>query len=303
MDAVSSAGLQLSVVIAAWNGKQAVERCIQSLGSDAPAADTEVIVVTNFEAGTREMMRERFPCVRHVPMPAGTTVPQLRTSGIQHSRGEIVALAEDHCTFQADWCSAVKKAHELAYAVIGGAVENASGHRALDWAVYFYDYGKFMLPLAAGEASSLSGNNVSYKRAVLEEVEASFRDGFFEPFTHAELARRGHALYLSPTLVVYKQKNHRTSTAIAQAYHLGRGYAGKRIVDARPPARAVFVVGSLILPVLLPARTVIRTLGKRRLIGKLLRSLPFLLILTSSWSWGEFCGYLAGAGSSVNKWN
>jgi hypothetical protein len=297
------AGLRLSVVVAAWNGREAVERCLRSLGWDAQAADTEVIVVTNFEAGTREMIRAQFPRVRHLSMPSGTTVPQLRTRGIRHARGEIVALSEDHCTFQANWCSAVKKVHELPHAAIGGAVENASGSRALDWAVYFYDYGKFMLPLEAGVAPALSGNNVSYKRAVLEEAKTSFRNGFFEPFTHAELARRGHTLFLSPVLVVYNQKHHRTTDAIAQAYHLAREYAGKRVNHANPATRALFVAGSLILPFLLPVRIVFRTLRKHRLIGKLLGSLPFLLLLTSSWSFGEFCGYLAGAGNSVKKWN
>jgi glycosyltransferase involved in cell wall biosynthesis len=295
--------VRLSVVIAAWNGKDAVERCLRSLECDTQAADTEVIVVTNFESGTREMVREQFPCVRHVSLPLAATVPQLRSRGIEHSQGEIVALAEDHCTFQAEWCSAVKKAHDLPYGAIGGGVENASGGRALDWAVYFYDYGKFMLPLTAGVAPSLSGNNVSYKRTVLEEVKETFRDGFFEPFTHGEIVRRGHALYLTPAVVVYNRRNHQTREAVAQAYHLARGYAGKRMANAGLVRRAAFVAGSLILPFLLPARIVIRTVRKRRLIGKLVGSLPFLLLLTSSWSFGEFCGYLAGEGHSSEKWN
>lgn len=303
MNAGSRPRVPLSVVIAAWNGKDAVERCLRSLECDTQAEDTEIIVVTNFESGTREMVREQFPCVRHVSLPAGSTVPQLRSAGIEHSQGEIVALAEDHCTFQAKWCSAVRKAHELPYAAIGGAVENASGSRVLDWAVYFYDYGKFMLPLAEGVAPSLSGNNVSYKRTLLEEVKETFRDGFFEPFTHGQIVRRGHSLYLTPAIVVYNRKNHRMGEAVAQAYHLARGYAGKRIPNAGLVRRAAFVAGSLILPFLLPARIVMRTLRKRRLFGRLVGSLPVLLILTSSWSFGEFCGYLAGTGRSTEKWN
>ncbi len=302
MKSGSRPGLRLSVVIAAWNGKDAVERCLRSLELDTQTDDTEVIVVSNFDGGMQEMIREQFPTVRHVRMPSLTTVPQLRTTGIERSRGDIVALAEDHCTFQRNWGAAVKKAHELPYAAIGGAVENASGARALDWAVYFYDYGKFMLPVTPGVTPALSGNNVSYKRKALEEVKASYREGFVEPFTHGELVRRGHSLYLTPALVVYNQKRHRAGEAMLQAYHLARGYAGKRILKAGPLKRAAFAAGSLILPLLLPARIVVRAAQKRRLAGSLARSLPCLLALTTSWSFGEFCGYFAGAGRSAEKW-
>jgi hypothetical protein len=66
--------------------------------------------------------------------------------------------------------------------------------------------------------------------------------------------------------------------------------------------RAALVLGSLALPALLPGRIVVRTVGKRRHIKELVRSLPYLLILMISWSLGEFCGYFAGEGSSASKW-
>jgi GT2 family glycosyltransferase len=213
-----------------------------------------------------------------------------------------VALAEDHCTFAKNWCSELKKSHELPFSVIGGAVENASIERALDWAVYFYDYGKFMLPFMAGLVPALSGNNVSYKRAALQEVEESFRQGFFEPFTHGELARRGHSLYLTPSVVVYHQKRYKTRDAVVQAYHLARSFAGKRVMGLPSRQRAAFAAGSLVLPLLLPGRIVLRTLRKRRLVPQLVKSLPYLLVLTTIWSFGEFCGYFAGPGRSTDEW-
>jgi hypothetical protein len=167
----------LSIVIAAWNGPSSLEKCLASL---RPDGSVEILAVTNFEG--------EFPNVRHIPMPAGTTVPQLRAEGIRRSTGEIVALAEDHCTFAPDWCAELRKAHELPYAVIGGAVENPASC-AIDWAVYFYDYGKYMLPLEAGPATALSGNNVSYKRAALEEVESAWTEGVFEPFLRTHPSR------------------------------------------------------------------------------------------------------------------
>ena len=262
----------------------------------------EIIAVTNFDGETQAMLQQQFPHVTHVPMPAGTTVPHLRAEGIRRSTGEVVALAEDHCTFAPDWCAELRKAHQLPYAAIGGAVENAAAGRAIDWAVYFYDYGKFMLPLEAGPVTALSGNNVAYKRQILQQMEPAFREGLFEPFLHGELIRRGHSLYLAPSVVVYHDKRYKARHAIAQAYHLARDYAARRVFSASVPKKCLFAAASLALPILLPARIVLRTLRKRRLILQLVRSFPYLLLLTGSWSAGEFCGYLAGSGQSAFEW-
>ena len=293
-------GLRLSIVIAAWNGPRSLERCLLSLREDARACDTEVIVATNFDAA--EMLAGRFPYVRHLALPSDTTVPVLRTAGIRLSEGKIVALAEDHCTFGADWCAEIKNAHLSSYFAVGGAVENASVERALDWAVYFYDYGRFMLPSRPGIVRWLAGNNVSYRREILREIEPAFQDGFFEPFTHAEIEKLGHRLYSIPSAVVYHYKSYETKSAVVRSYHLARGYAAKRVLDAPLIRRGQFVMTSLALPVLLTGRIAVRTVRKGRLIAEMCRSLPYLLLLLSSWSLGEFCGYVAGAGRSAGAW-
>jgi GT2 family glycosyltransferase len=293
--------LRLSIVIASWNGPASLKRCLQSI--EQQASGNEIIAVTNFDAGAAHMMEREFSQMRHVPMPEGTTVPVLRAEGIRQSRGEIVALAEDHCTFAADWCSELAKAHELPYMAIGGAVENGSSQTTLGWAVYFYDYGRYMLPLSAGPAVALSGNNVSYKRAVLCEIEPTFREGLFEPFTHGELARRGYSLYLAPAIIVYHQKAYRLEEATAQAYHLARNFAAKRVSGASLARRTALAGGALILlPIVLLSRILFRTLGKRRLLPELIRCTHYLVLLTATWSLGEFAGYVAGAGSSADKW-
>lgn len=294
--------MRLSIVVAAWNGPRSLERCLASLGDEARAPDTEVIAATNFDGGVGTLLHARFPHVRHVATPRGTTVPVLRTAGIRCAAGEIVALTEDHCTFDPRWCEEIKKAHNLPYAAIGGPVENAGGASALDWAVYFYDYGTFMLPGRAGIVKSLSGANVSYKRAVLEQVESGFRDGFFESFTHVDIARLGYPLYFVPSAIVYHHKSYRLGTAVTQCYHLSRGYAAKRVSNAPAVRRGAFVAASILLPLVLLERVVVRTVRKGSHVREMVRSLPYLSLLLSCWSWGEFCGYIAGAGRSLGEW-
>ena len=294
--------IKLSVVIAAWNDVALLAGCLASLRGQADRPDTEIIVASNYDARSKEIVESRFPYVKHIDMPESATVPELRAAGIAESSGEIVALLEDHCVLYEGWCSEIKRAHDLAYSVVGGSVENGSCEKLLDWAVYFYDYGKYMQPNEAGTVDSLSGNNVSYKRSTLEQVEESFRDGFYETFIHGELKRRGHTLYLMPSAIVYHKKSYKTSKAVAECYHHARSFAGMRVVNSAISKRLMFALGSLLLPALLPSRIVLRMLRKQRHTKELLLSLPHLLLLMTSWSVGELCGYAFGAGTSPRRW-
>ena len=296
------ATVKLSVVVAASNNTQALERCLESLKGQGEAEDTEIIVVSNYRERVQERIERRFPYVKYVSLPEDTTVPELRTTGIFHSRGEIVALIEDHCLLDENWCSEIKKAHELPYPIIGGSVENASCERWLDWAVYFYEYGKYMPPNQAGLVDCLPGNNVTYKRPVLEKVETIFQKGFFETFIHWELKTQGYPLYMIPSAIVYHKKQYKIKGALTQCYHSGRSFGGMRTSKAMLLKRIGLILGSWMLPILLPSRIVFRTVRKKRHIRELVLSLPYLLLLMASWSYGEFCGYACGEGDSSTRW-
>jgi len=292
--------IQLSIVIAAWNGVSSLRRCLASLEKQTDRTETEIIVVSNFPI-------DLYADDLNIPVVffrLGETaaVPELRRRGIDAARGKIIALLEDHCVFDPRWCEEIKRAHESSFAIVGGSVENASVERALDWAVYFYDYGKYMLPNQAGATDALSGINVSYKRIVLEEVRDFWRDGFYETFVNEELKKRGHELYLQPSAIVYHHKSYAPKRAAEHCYYLARSFAGKRAADSAIPKRALFVAGSLALPVLLPFRIISGTIKKGRRLKELAGAAPALILLMFVWSYGEFCGYLLGEGNSASRW-
>ena len=292
---------KLSIVIAAWNNVSYLKNCLASLEKQARAEEIEVFVISNYDGGNEEMKRQ-FSFARFVRLDDAATVPELRAQGVLHSNGKIIALLEDHCVFDENWRAEIEKAHELQYAVIGGAIENGDHQKVLDWAVYFYDYGKYMLPDTARVVTTLSGANVSYKREALEELSNFYSEGFYENFVHDELQRRGHTLYLMPSAIVYHKKNYSSNDALTQAFHHARAFAAKRISDASPFNRIIFAMKSLALPILLPTRIALEIFRKGRHRKELLKSLPYLLLLLTGWSFGEFCGYLFGAGDSAGQW-
>ena len=199
----------LSIIVAAFNNESYLEQCLKSLINQIDSSDTEIIVVSNFYNKSVEQIKKRYSGVKFIVLPEETNVPELRTRGINDSNGEIIALLEDHCIFDKQWCSEIKRAHKHPYSIIGGSVENASPAKALDWAVYFYDYGKYMLPSKAGEIDSLSGINISYKKVALEKVENLYKKGFFETFINEELKKQGKSLYMIPSAIVYHKKNYK----------------------------------------------------------------------------------------------
>ena len=296
-----SADIRLSIVVAASNDPGLLGQCLASLKGQGEAADTEVIVASNY-AGADGAVAAHLPGAVHLALPETTTVPMLRTHGIRRARGAIIALAEDHCTFDPAWCEAVKAAHALPHAVVGGTVENRTGPAPQDWATYFFEYGAFMAPNRAGTVGRLAGNNASYKREALEAVQEAFEDGFYETFMHQALQQRGHALYLAPAAVVYHVKHYDTATVFRQCYHHGRAFAAMRAARAPRIARMGLTLGALGLPVLLPARIALHTLRKGRHRRELLRALPHLVLFMSSWALGEGCGYAAGVGGSAAQW-
>lgn len=294
----ASPRLKLSIVIAAWNGDAALRLCLASLGE--ASCQTEVIVAAN--SAIPGALEGQFPQVRFLLQSHTATVPELRSAGVLASSGDIIALTEDHCRFGPHWSEQVVLAHEDPAPAIGGPIENLRVERALDWAVYFYDYGKFMLPIQPGPARELSGANVSYKRAALMAEAECFRGGFFEPVVHGALIARHGGLFLDARPIVHHDKSYRFGEAIRQAYHLARSYAARRVLPSGAARRLVLAAGAPVLFVLLPARVIYGVWKKKRRIKELTRSLPCLLLLTGSWAWGEICGYIGGEGTSGGQW-
>ena len=293
--------IKLSIVIAAWNGAEMLRESLRSLENQIKTANAEVIAVSNFADGIDKITRE-FPFAKCVILPAETTVPELRARGIFESSGAIIALSEDICAFDSGWCREISKAHDSKYSIIGGAIENVESQNALDWAVYFYDYGKYMPPNPMQTADSLSGMNVSYKREILEQARENYADGFFETFINEELKRRGHQLYLTPSAIVFHRKNYELKKVASQFYHQARSFAARRALNFSVSKRLLFITASLLLPLLLSSRVISRTLGKGRRFKELIISLPYLIVLMGVWAFGEFCGYLIGEGKSGREW-
>jgi hypothetical protein len=294
----------LSIVVVSFNRAALLEQCLDSLCGQARDAAAEILVVRAGEPQGPEwdILRRRFVECVWVFAPSGSTVPRLRQVGMSAAKADILGLLEDDCVVDGGWCQAVHEAHRGPWAAVGGAVEPGPYRRSRDWAVYLYEYARFMLPFEPGPAEDLPGNNVSYKREALQGIANPDPDGFYDVSVHQEWRRLGWGLLRTPTLVVENRNFWPLSYLTAAAFHHGRGFAAKQRAALPPAQRVVRALLAPFLPVLQVYRLARLTLARRRLVGRLVRALPATLVFSGSWAAGECLGYLTGPGSSLQRW-
>ncbi|HSK18832.1 MAG TPA: glycosyltransferase [Longimicrobiales bacterium] len=288
----------LSVCVIQFTSDAHLVRCLDAL--TVQSAVTEVLVPHDDTLGSLAALRDRFPRCRFVSLHGRQTPAALRTAATHAAGGEIIAFLEDHCVPAPDWADQLLEVHRAPHAAVGGAVDKGfppgrDDDSALNWAVYFTDYSRYMNPQPGGPSHSLTDCNVSYKRADLEAVRDSWNLEFHENIVNEALAARGATLWLAPEVVVLEQRTLTLGGALRDRYAFGRLFASTRVSGAPLRSRLTFTAGSMIMPPILVARVVRNLFARRRHRAQLLRALPALLLVTSTWMLGEFVGYVTGA--------
>ncbi len=303
-DTVARRSPRLSVIVAASNAGALLARCVDALSAQAPPDEVEILIVRDagrFDDVDRTELDRRTPGLRWVDAPRGATVPRLRGLGIAQARADLIALIEDDCVVADGWCrAAIATAGE--YAAVGGGVEPGPYQKALDWAVYFCEYGRFMLPLPSGPDAPLTGNNVVYSRHALADLSDAVRLDFREAFVHGAWQRAGIPTTVSESLVVRNINTWSLRHVTTAPFHHGRAYAAERFGARQAPVRVAVAALALGLPLLKLFRIAVGTLSRGRLAGRLLVAFPWAMIFVWSWSAGEVLGCLAGPGDSPARW-
>jgi glycosyltransferase involved in cell wall biosynthesis len=297
----SGGGPSLSVIVAAWNSPTLLRGCLESLAA-SETASVEILVAYPRGRGFEEAI-EAFPRVKAIEMDEAATVPRLRKAGLEYAAGGVIAFLEDHATVAPGWSVALLAAYrDPSRQAVGGPVAQGNAMSAMDWGAYLFDYGRFMPPQRGGEASSLSGLNMSFRRDLLQSLSDETDEGVFEGPIHDALARRGVSLFLAPDATVYQHRRYSLRESLVFVHYLGRGYAARRLRNAGSIARWARAVGSCLLPPVLLWRTLSVVFPKRRDTGFALASVWYLALITLAWSGGECLGYIAGPGDGDARW-
>jgi hypothetical protein len=225
----------------------------------------------------------------------------MRALGFSHARGGAIAVIEDHVIVAADWPRRLLDELAAGADVVGGSVQNAATTTTVDWAAFLCEYSHMLAPVGGDRVDGVTGNNVVYRRALVEKYAGVLQEGRWEDYFHARMRDDGVALTCRPEIVVGHKMHYRIRDYVGQRYLYSRAYAGIRRSTMAPARRAVSALGALALPPLLFARIVGRVRASRRHQAELVRSLPLLLLFVCSWAAGEAVGYAVGAGNSLAR--
>jgi len=280
-----------------------LEGCLEALQRQSDPPPMEVLVTCDARLHGVDELRQRFPQVNFIAVeklhtarsgPSREHHDELRGIGIRNSQAPLVALIEDVGRPEPHWCTQLVKEHAQPYAAVGGAMENGID-RALNWAVYFGDFGRYQNPIPPGPSTYVSDANVCYKRESLQHVAEAWAGSYNEARVHGALAQRGEVLALSPNVTVYQHRlNLRLGPALLERYVWGRSFAAVRLASIPSSRRAVLALLCPLLPFVLLLRQFQNVVRTKRNQGAFLRALPLTALLNFVWSCGEFVGYITG---------
>lgn len=292
---------ELSVVVPAVNGGQALLETLDALERQRPDVALEVLVVNRLGAKVAQEISQHFAHARLLDVPADTPIPHMRALAFQAATAPSIAVIEDHVVVPAGWARALLNAQSSSTPVVGGPVDNGATGTVVDWAAFLCEYSACMPPLPAGPASWLPGNNIVYPRTLLDRYRTIVEGGGWENRLHDAMRADGIPLTCRPEIVVSHRMHYSLGLYLSQRFLYSRSYAASRAQGAGFARKVFLLLSSLALPPVLFYRTVSRVLTKRRHVGALVWSLPLLILFVVAWAAGEAAGTLAGAGNSLSK--
>lgn len=288
---------RMSVIVASYNSRSTIARCLKSLRNQKTSTSFETIVVDSSTDGTASVVEKRFPEVRLYEFSERKYCGDARNWGIAVAKGEIIAFIDADCVVNTGWVDEILKAHESADLAIGGAIANMEPSNLAGWAGYFCEFSQWMPKTPETFLDDVAGASMSYKRRVFKEL-GDFIGGTYCSDTdfHWRLAGHGHRIRFVPSIEVYHDSIDDFRKLMKHEYDHGRSFARVRILgkEFSNLRRSMYAAFCLLIPVKLFAEIGMRNLRNKVYASAFLKSIPLLLPCLVSWSAGECAGYVGG---------
>lgn len=298
---VGAETIELSVVVPVVNTVHDALDALAALARERETVRLEALVINRRGPTVGGTLARTYPWIRRIDVDRHTTIPEMRQLGIESALGDAVGVIEDHVVVSPGWARRMLDKLAEGHDVVGGAIDNAATETLLDWACFLCEYSHCIPPLPEGASDWVPGNNVVYRRSVLEAQREALAAGRWEDHLHGALRAAGVELFMEPGIVVGHKKHYTLLEYLTQRYLYARSFAGARVQGAPALKRLAYGVGAVGLPPVLMARTVSRLWKKRRHTDVLVRSLPLIGLFVTSWGVGEVVGSLLGAGDALEK--
>lgn len=280
-----------------------LERALEALGRQKDAPAMEIVVPYIAPLPGLERLRARWPDARFLEIADAKRYragggrehhDELHARGVEASRGEIVAILEDHGCPAPGWAKAMMRAHRNPWAGVGGAIQNAV-QRPLNRAVYYCDFGGYGKPAPGAPATTISDANSAYKRSALDAIRPVWREAFEEMAVNDALRARGERLAFAPDAIVFQCRTALTVwDAFRERFYWGRSFAVSRSKKIGAGLRLLYAALMPLIPAVYTAKAIVAALRCGDGLGRIISAIPLIALLSVGWAAGEGTGYMRG---------
>jgi len=243
----------------------------------------------------------RLAAILTVPVDRLTPLAAVRAAGIRASTAPLVFIGETHSFPEPDMLERLLAAHAAGWGRAAPVFTNANPTSAYSWAAFLIDYGRFAAPAESGEAT-VPVYNCSYERRLLQERGAAL-DRLIESGStlDRDLRAEGCRSYQVGDASIGHLNVATRRAYVRQRYLIGRAIGAR--LGRRWPAwrRAVYVVGSPLIPPLLAARLLRSPRMRARVHAAPRFTLSAMLLGLVCRGVGEAVSYAVGAGDAEEQ--
>lgn len=157
------------MVIPVYNGEATIAACLESIVSQSPPFDFEVIVADSSADLTAAIVEKQFPQVRLIRLGHRAYPGTARNAAIREARAGLLAMIDADCVAAPDLLERVVEAHSTGeYAAVGGAICDGTPGSASGLIGYLLEFREFIPTSPRREVFTIPTANICYRREVFE---------------------------------------------------------------------------------------------------------------------------------------
>jgi glycosyltransferase involved in cell wall biosynthesis len=221
--------VKISVIVPTYNRRNLLEQTLNSLFRQ-DYSEYEIIVVSDGSTdGTNEYLQQlanegKIRYFYHENCGLAAT----RKAGLTYASGEVIAFTDDDCVVPNHWLTSIAQHfNEEGVAGVGGSTRTGNPDNIFAVATdVMQNYFKEVINIDGVAVPFFTGNNVAYKRTVLDTVggpDPRFRMGAEDRDLTFRVAQTGEKLLYDPHLVVEHYNDSTFWKFLKHQYDFGRG--------------------------------------------------------------------------------
>jgi len=288
----------LTIVVASYNARDSIGRCLTSLVGQTLAEPFEVVVVDSSTDGTGELVTRDFPQARLVRSAQRLFAGDARNRGIAASSAPVIAFMDADCTVDPGWAANLLAVHRAGHRVVASAIDNGARDSLLSWTYYLCEFSHWLPGGPARPISEAAGCCLSLDRSVFER-HGPFLTGTYSSDTafHWKLQAVGQSAHFVPDIRVH---HHASGSLVAMLRHVcdhRRCFARVkcRAKHLTPAERLLALLLEPATPGLLMAAVLLRLRRHPVYLPVFAAVSPALFLAFVARAVGETVGYLRGA--------